>query len=158
MSSAGTRTPTRTRTALRLAAGAVVVGAGVVVGVPAATGTSLGAWAGDLGGRTDTARYDVLADAPTGTLPAWLPAGTTDVTVVRPGPDADVDPTLRKVDAAVPAGWALPQGCTGDAAYSQPWDGGGSWPLTVRSAISTCPDGDRAWKAITGGGRVYAWR
>ena len=99
-----------------------------------------------------------LAVGGAGVLPAWLPAGTADLTVVRPGPDAGVDATLRRVDAAVPAGWSLPAACTPDAAYSQSWDGGGRRPLTTRSAISTCPDGEVAWKVVTDEERVCAWR
>ena len=147
----------RARTAVRAGAATVLAGVGVLLGVPVLTGTSLGAWAAELGGRTDTASYGSLGDAPASALPGWLPERTSDITVVRPGPDADVDRSLRRVDAVVPAGWRLPADCA-PAPYSQPWDGGGSWPLTTASDLSTCPDGDGAWTVLAVDRRVYAWR
>jgi len=147
----------RRRTAVRAGAATVLAGAGVLLGVPVLTGTSLGAWAAELGGRTETSSYGSLGDAPASALPAWLPEGTTDITVVRPGPDADVERSLRKVDAAVPPGWQLPADCA-PAPYSQPWDGGGTWPLTTASDLVTCPDGEAAWTVLVVDRRVHAWR
>ena len=123
-----------------------------------ADGTSPGAWLNELRGQTETDRYAELGDVPAGTAPSWLPEGTSDLTVKRPGESSGEDRDQVKVDGTTPDGWSLPAACTAASGYSMPFDGGGTWPLTTSTALSTCPDGDSTWETFVEGDRVYAWR
>lgn len=123
-----------------------------------ATGTSPGAWLNELRGQTETDRYAELSDVPASTAPAWLPEGTSDLTVKRPGEESGEDRDLVKVDGTAPEGWSLPASCTAASGFSMPFDGGGTWPLDTSTALSTCADGDATWETFVEGDRVYAWR
>ena len=146
---------------VRLAVGGAVaatVAVAALLGAEPLTGMSPGALLAELRGQTRTETYAVAADAPAARVPGWLPASATDVVVKRPGEDQGLGPGAVAVDAAVPADWALPAGCAATAGWSQPWNGGGQWPLTRATALVACPDGGTSWTAFLHSGHLYAWR
>ncbi|GAB7189918.1 hypothetical protein NUM3379_06240 [Kineococcus sp. NUM-3379] len=121
------------------------------------TGTSPGALLAELRGQVRTDSYGSADRAPRGDVPAWLPPSSAEVVVRRPGEEQGAGPGAVAVQADVPHGWALPQECAA-VGYSQPWDGGGNWPLARSTPLSSCPDDGGAWTAFLDGGRLYAWR
>lgn len=141
---------------------AAAAAAAVLLTVPATTGVSWGARLAESNGDTATERYDTASQVPATDRPSWLPAARelTDVIVKRPGPaalDDGADPGAVKVDAVVPTGWAVPAQCS-PTGYDQPFDGGGTWPLTTTSTLVSCPDPTGAWTVLLDDGHLYAWR
>ena len=143
-----------------MASGATVViaaGAASVIAAGAASARftqkygTLGAWAAEMRGSTETTHYDRVVDAQVGLLPVWLPSGSTDITVKRPGPNA-VGVEGVKVDARL-GGASLPATCRPADSPPIPWDGGGHWPDAQQDALACA-----GWLAFVSGDRVFAWR
>ena len=151
-----TRTPSARAPAVLLAAMVVlsVVFVAVALGLVRSAGGAGDRW-GELSGERRTGRFEVLSDAPAGTAPSWLPPGTRDVVVTRPGRAWSGDPGAVKIQAVVSGGWALPADC-GEGGDSRPWDGGGDWPAV--EGAGRCPDGAEDWRVFTRGVHVYLWK
>ena len=139
-----------------LVVAALATGAGAVAllsGPRLSPGEQLNEWRGN----TSTNHYDALEDIPAETAPTWLPAKITDIMVKEPGKNQDEASGTRKIDGIFPSDWSIPLECT-PTQYSQPWDGGGNWPLTLKSKIMDCPDGPTHWHVMTQAQRVYLWK
>lgn len=107
-------------------------------------------WA-ELRGNTEVEHPDSAADVTSEQGPDWLPGDADEITVVRSGPNADVEGS--RIDARVPEGSTTPESCVASKQASLPWDGGGRWPDFTLAETLTCGD----WHLVARPHHWYAW-